>query len=46
MIYEGSKNPNGSWVGYWWPKAGETEPSLEITFVTQVPGLSGICLDI
>lgn len=39
LICEGSKNPNGSWVEYWWPKAGETEPSRKITFVIQVPGL-------
>jgi hypothetical protein len=38
LICEGSKNPNGSWVEYWWPKAGETEASRKITFVIQVPG--------
>lgn len=37
-ICEASKNPNGGWVEYWWPKAGETEPSRKITFVVQVPG--------
>ncbi len=39
LICEGSKDPNGSWVEYWWPKAGETKPSRKITFVIQVPGL-------
>jgi cytochrome c len=33
-----SKNPNGGWVEYWWPKPGETEPSRKITFIVQVPG--------
>jgi hypothetical protein len=39
LICEGSKNSNGSWVEYWWPKPGETEPSRKITFVIQVPGM-------
>ena len=37
-LCEASKNPNGGWVEYWWPKPGETEPSRKITFITQVPG--------
>ena len=38
LICEASENPKGGWVEYWWPKAGETEPSRKITFVVQVPG--------
>ena len=38
MLCEASKNPNGGWVEYWWPKVGETEPSRKITFIIQVPG--------
>lgn len=38
LICEGAKDQNGKWVEYWWPKAGETEPSRKITFVIQVPG--------
>lgn len=38
LICEASKDPNGGWVEYWWPKPGETEPSRKITFVVQVPG--------
>ncbi len=36
-LCEASKNPNGAWVEYWWPKIGETEPSRKITFIIQVP---------
>ncbi len=38
MICDASKKPNGDWVEYWWPKAGETKASRKITFVIQVPG--------
>ncbi|PID43784.1 MAG: hypothetical protein CR981_01780 [Proteobacteria bacterium] len=38
MICDASKKPDGDWVEYWWPKAGETEASRKITFVLQVPG--------
>ncbi len=38
MICDAAKKPNGDWVEYWWPKAGETEASRKITFVLQVPG--------
>ena len=31
------KNPNGSWIEYYWPKRGETKPSRKVTFVIQVP---------
>ncbi len=37
LICEASNKPYGGWVEYWWPKAGETEPSRKITFVVQVP---------
>lgn len=36
-ICDASKNPNGGWIEYQWPKRGETEPSRKITFVIQVP---------
>jgi hypothetical protein len=38
LICDASKNPDGAWVEYFWPKAGETEASRKITFVIQVPG--------
>ncbi len=38
MICDAAKQPNGGWVEYWWPKAGETEASRKITFAIQVPG--------
>ncbi len=38
MICDASKKPDGDWIEYWWPKAGETEASRKITFVLQVPG--------
>lgn len=38
LICDAAKNPNGGWVEYWWPKAGETEASRKITFAIQVPG--------
>lgn len=38
LICDASKDKNGGWVEYWWPKAGETEASRKITFVIQVPG--------
>lgn len=38
LICDASKNPNGGWVEYLWPKPGETKASRKITFVVQVPG--------
>lgn len=38
LLCEASKDPNGRWVEYWWPKPGETEASRKITFIIQVPG--------
>ncbi len=37
-LCEGSKNPNGAWVEYQWPKRGETQPSRKIAFVLHVEG--------
>lgn len=37
-LCEASKNPNGAWIEYWWPKMGETEASRKVTFIIQVPG--------
>ena len=36
-LCEASKNPQGGWVEYWWPKRGETEASRKVTFIIQVP---------
>ena len=34
MNSEVQKNPDGeAWVGYWWPKPGDKEPSLKASFV-------------
>jgi cytochrome c len=28
---------NGGWVEYWWPKAGDKDPSRKVAFILQVP---------
>jgi cytochrome c len=38
-ICEAAKNPQGQWIEYWWPKAGETEPARKVLFVIQVPDM-------
>ena len=37
-LCNGSKNPNGNWVEYWWTKRGEKEPQRKLGFIIQVPG--------
>lgn len=38
LICDAARKPNGAWVEYFWPKAGESEASRKITFAIQVPG--------
>jgi methyl-accepting chemotaxis protein len=33
-----AKTKGEGWVDYWWPKPGETAPSLKSTYVLRVPG--------
>lgn len=37
QLCETSKEPNGGWVEYWWPKVGETQPSRKIAYILSVP---------
>ena len=38
LFCEGGKSPFGTWIEYYWPKPGNTEPSRKISFSIQVEG--------
>ncbi len=38
QLCEVSRNPNGGWVEYWWPKPGEKKASRKITYILHVQG--------